>query len=496
MTKFKKSTGAPMCGRFGHVLGKPGASQEQLRKIAIAFGSKCDSNGDDLPPTPVEYRLQVALPDPSISVNPDADSSGVTTCGMCANYVPDRVISKDLGWATGLCAAKGKLILPSRQSIEARQCEFRTFGKVRENSLNVNLLPEYEDAFSLSADPVKAYFKKKNSNFVEPHEYPSDKEVDPADAARGIRGWFKVVDPDGSGNHSFLPIYDPEYFDATERAKIPRTGDDEHPELYVDHFGGLYLLAVTWRELDETPALWGEAGTGKTELFRHAAWRMCLPFERVSITAQTEIEDLIGKMKFSPEKGTYFEYGRLPLAWMKPCVLCLDEPNVGRPEVWQEIRPLTDNSKQLVIDQNEHERAPRHDDCYFGMAMNPGWDVRNVGTNQIGDADASRLFHIYMELPPEPLEREIIVNRVKLDGWEIDENRLNALMKIAVDIRALCKDDTLPITWGLRPQIKVARAMRWFDPVTAYRRAIADYLEPEAQEQLLDQVRAHIEGRS
>lgn len=493
---FKKSVGAPMCARFGHVLGRPGSTEEQNRKIAVAFGSRCPANGDVRPVVPIEYNLKVALPDPGIPVFHNVDGTegdkNCTTCGMCQNFVPDRIVGKDLGWATGLCSARGKLILPNRQHQEAKDCEFRNYGTVRDNTLGVNLLPEYEDAFSPSADPIKAYFKAKGS-FVEPHDWPTDKPVSAEDQTRGIRAWRKVVDPDGTGHESFLPVYDPNHFSESERAKIPRTGDDEHPELYVDHFGGAYLAAVTWRELDETPALWGEAGTGKTEFFRWLAWMMCLPFERISINAQTEVDDLIGKM-LAAGGDTYFQYGRLPLAWCKPCVLVIDEFNVGMPEVQQVIRPLTDNSKQMVVDQNNHELIARDNDCYLGFAMNPAWDVRNVGAQQIGDADASRLFHIYVELPPDALEREMISNRVALDGWEIDKHRLDAIMAIAAELRALVKDDTLSCTWGIRPQIKVARAMRWFDPVTAYRRAVADFLEPQQQDMLLDVVRAHIGG--
>lgn len=492
---FKKSIGAPVCLRYGIPLGRPGSTPGQEEKLAKFYANKCDAYGKPAPGAPLEYRFQVAMPDPEMLHASDPDSAEFkmcTTCGTCSKFVPDRHVARELGWTTGLCSAKGKLILPTRQTYEARDCNLRHFGNVRQSCGSTQLLPEYEDAFNLSANPVAAYFKKEKGEFVEPHEYETDKEVSDEDRSFGIRAWRKFVDPEGSGNEAFLPVYDPEHFDEEERAKIPRTGDDEHPELYIDHFGGGYLAAVTWTELDETPALWGEAGTGKTELFRHLAWLMCLPFERVSITASTELDDLFGKMHYSPDKGTYFTYGRLPKAWSKPCVLVIDEPNVGRPDVWQAIRPLTDNSKQMVLDMNENEARPRHQDCYLGFAMNPAWDVRNVGTNQIGDADANRLFHIFIELPPPELEREIIRKRVALDGWEIDDKRMESLMGAAVEIRGLSKEGTLPITWGIRPQIKVARAMRWFDPVTAYRRAIADYLEPEPQQALLDVVRAHL----
>mgnify|MGYP002353856858 CR=1 FL=1 len=197
-------------------------------------------------------------------------------------------------------------------------------------------------------------------------------------------------------------------------------------------------------------------------------------------------------MRFNKEDGTHFQYGRLPLAWSHAGVICIDEPNTGPPDVWQFIRPLTDNSKQLVLDVNNGETIYRHNSAYLGMAMNPAWDVRNVGTIEIGDADANRLFHVYVDLPPEKLEREIIKARVKLDGWELSGPQIDMVMAIARDLRELTEQGTLPISWAIRPQIKVARALRWFDTITAYRRAVGDFLEPEAQQALLDAVRSHV----
>lgn len=496
VSKFKKSIGAPICGRYGIPLGKPGLPKVQADKVAKHYAQKCDSYGEPLPAVPKEERLQVTLPDPDalvILADDEPAKQRCSTCAMCKNFVKDEAVAEELGWTTGLCAAKGKLILPNKQIFEAKRCEYRAQGQIRRTTEGLHLLPEYEEAFAMNADPVRAYFKSKG-NFIDPSEWETEKEVTDKDRQSGIRAWRRVIDPSGSGNEVFLPCYEPTFFGEDEQAKIPRTGDDEHPELYVDHFGGVFTCAVAWIELDDTPGLWGEAGVGKTELFRHLAWLMCLPFERFSITAQTELDDLAGKMHYAKELGTFYEPGRLVKAWQKPSVICIDEPNVGPPDVWQFLRPLTDNSKQLVLDQNKGERIVRNDDCYLGMAMNPAWDPRNVGAAPIADADASRLLHVFVPLPPSTLEREIIRNRVKVDGWEIEDMQLDTLMAIAEEVRGLSKDGTLPISWGLRSQLKVARASRWFDMVTCYRRAIADFLEPEAQEALLAVVRAHVES--
>lgn len=491
VTHFNKSVGTAVCARYGSPVGSAHMTDQQQQKIGEAIAKNCGSYGEPRPAAAnwSTARFAVALPNPTVRT--DAPNKElVTTCGSCTHYIKPDAVARELGWSTGLCEAKGKLILANRTTWEAKGCDYRAFGSPISDTSQLVMLPEYQEGFTVTSDPVKNFFAERRAGVTDPVDYETDKTVSTDDTEHGIRAWRKVEDPITS-KFVYLPIYRLDFFDDKERAKIPRTGDDEHPEDYVDHNFYTYRTAVLWTELDMTPGLWGQPGTGKTEFFRYMAWLMCLPFERISITASTDVEDLIGSMRFSKEKGTYFSYGRLPKAWVKPCVLCLDEPNVGQPDIWQRIRPLTDDSKQMVIDENDNEALKRHDDCYMGMAMNPAWDAKNVGAHMISDADVNRLMHMFIDLPPERLEKEIIRTACKHDGWDIPDADLKIVMDIAADLRSLVEDDTLPITWAIRPQLKVARALRWFDPMTAYRLASADFLEPEHQQTLLDVVRTH-----
>lgn len=490
---FRKSIGTPVCARYGKPIGRVTSSQRETDQLAKHFASTCPSYGEPRPATPDwdKAKFTVMLPDPEvIGVTPETPDL-VNSCAMCKHFVKEQAVAQELGWTTALCAAKGKLLLATRYTLEARNCEVKDYGTPRSESTGLMYLPEYEDNFLGAADPIRQ-FAKAQANFVDPTEYETDRPVEEKDAHR-IRAWREIVDPE-TGNSVWLPIYKPEFFSEEQRAKIPTTGDDEHPEDYVDHGQLVYKVAVLWTELDETPAFWGRAGGGKTEFFRHMAWLMQLPFERFSITGSTELDDLAGKMGFTEGVGTHFDKGRMVKAWESACIMVVDEPNAGQPDVWQFLRPMTDNSKQLVLDMSDGKKSDRDLDCYLGMAMNPTWDPLNVGTQPIGDADANRLMHFYLDLPPEALEREIIKKRCAHDGWEIPERTLKMVMGIAADIRSLSDDQTLPISWMIRPQLKVARALRWFDPLTAYRMASGDYLEPAQQEMLLDVVRTHMES--
>lgn len=327
----------------------------------------------------------------------------------------------------------------------------------------------------------------KPFEFVEPSTYPTDAEVTEQDKADGIRAWRKIFDTQQK-RAVLIPVFDSAYFSEDERKKIPQSGDKEHPEMYQDHANNAYKVATLWFKMDETPCLQGVAGTGKTEFYRYMAWLMQLPFERVSITRSSELDDLAGKMLFENNE-TVFQKGRIPKAWSKPSILCLDEPNVGPLDVWQFIRPLTDNSKQLVLDMNNGETVTRHKYCRMGMAINPSWDSRNIGAEPLADADSNRLAHVFVDFPTEPIERSILKNRCKSDGYQLPDDVLDKVMAIALSLRKLSEDEDLPITWGIRQQIKVARATEYFDLEDCYKMAAADNLEPEVAEVILNTVR-------
>lgn len=490
---FQKSSGAPMCAVFGYLLGRPGATARQNEAVTKQRASICPSFGDERPRRALAVpHTEVALPEPDARTElPALDPSRniVRTCAQCVNFIPDDVVADETGWAAGACRAKGKLILGNKRVLEARSCSYRKPGEQRK-VMDLMLLPIFRSV-ELAEE---AMLSRAADSIVEPLEWPTDREVTADEAEFGIMAWRKIEDPENSSNSIMLPIFDPKSLTDEERALVPQTGSDEHPELYFDHNGAVFQIGALWMELDETPAAWGQPGVGKTEVFRHMAWLMQLPFYRFSIKESTELYELEGAKEYDPDKGTWFRDGRFTKAWQSRSVVVVDEPNMGRPDVWAFLRPCMDNSKQLVIDSDGGRTAKRHEFAFLGLAMNPAWSPLNVGTSPIGLADASRLMHVDFGLPEEAVERKIIENRIVLDGWKIDRQRMDLLMRVSANVRELCNSQDLSLSWGIRENIKVARALKHFDPLRAYRMAAADYLEPQQREAFLDQVRAAVTG--
>jgi MoxR-like ATPase len=476
----------PICGIKMLPLVMPKQGADTSKRVLSHVATNCDKYGTDVKFEPLSLA---AAPDLRVGMDadleePPAEQPSTPSCYTCANYVNSQVVQGETGWTGSICRATGNLMPDNRLDNYSKKCGrwTRRVGPSSDRQPKLQtftFFPQFSGNFGIV--DVTANYRISLDHFIDPTKYQTDRPVSERAKQRGIRAWRQIVDPDGYGEPVYLPVYDIERFPEAERVLVPRTGDSEHPELYADHGQLTYTMAVLWMKLDETPAWWGQGGTGKTEFARHLAWMMCLPFHRINITASTEVDDLAGKILFENNE-TVIHYGRLSEAWGKPGIILLDEPNTGPPEVWQIIRPLTDNSRLLILDMLKHERIKRHLDCYFTLAMNPPWDMRNVGTQTIGDADGSRLMHMYFSYPPEDLEREIIQRRCKLDGWEVPPDQMRALMKVTKELRDASDTGVLHSTWGVRHNLKVARALRWFTPIKAYWRAVGDYLEPSQRD--------------
>lgn len=499
---FGTRTTMDHCARFGHILGHDSMHPRQADGLRKARAANCHSYGLPAPRGPVweQVNPSVTLPTReamSVEVSAGDERDRVDGCRECVFF--NQAEPARRGWqGVGICSSRNELVFKEQSFEKSQRCgsalqhsRFADNFRARQLDMEMRLIPDLVDAFYKVMTPLERW-RDSQKNFVDPTEYPSDRPVFQEDLDRGIRAWREVVDQE-TGYSVYIPIYDTKHLPEHLQRLVPQTGDDEHPENFIDYEGLVFMLSVLWWEMDETPALWGPAGVGKTEVLRHMAWLMQLPFHRISITASTEVEELVGQ--FTLKDGeTKFVHGRLPRAWASPGVICLDEPNVGPVEVWQAIRPLTDNSKQFVIDKNGGEVIKRHDDSVLGIAMNPAWDTKNIGADLIADADSSRLSHISVSYPPVEVEREIMrewANDKDLN-FEISEAMLDTLTAISADLRGQSENGSLSISWGVRHNIKVAKLSRVFPLQRAYSIAVGNFLDPREREIVRSTVATHV----
>ncbi len=488
---FGKSVGAPMCGRYGYVLGRPGLDNEQM---AIHVASDCDSHGEPQPTdrsgkdVPVKIIPKVTRPDVDILAKGETGTP-CKTCTGCENLLTSDATLRDFGWPVSICKAKGMAVFKPLR--EAKGCPYASPGAPTDDSSGLEILPEFLHGFAVDDELVLSSVLPEGVGVaLEPSTQPTEGPVSDEDLGT-IRAWFKVKNP-VTGTEYFLPIFERDFFSEEEQELIPQTGDEEHPELYVDHNDLLATFAIETYTLDESLCLVGQPGNGKTEFGRYLAWRMQVPFRRLSITENTDPEEFLGSPQYDPERGTFFKPGRLPQAWVRPGVLVSDEYNIGPDAIQQAYRPLTDNSKQLVIEDFIY---PRNDYCFHLLTMNPAWDMRNVGTKPMADADGNRLSFAWVPEPPAAIMRHIIKSRCVVDGYDISDETLSLISKIGKDIREFSEQGTFPGSWGIRQEVKVARKTAHYDLVTAYRRAILDNVDPEVAKLVVMAIESHMDGK-
>jgi hypothetical protein len=480
------SVGGPTCGLKSLPILNPAARPIVQERQAEYVAKNCTSHNLPWPgfsPSafvdPISYPIALPKPNPAI-IEPDGTPRRTGTpsnCMGCANFVPATQVQEKLGFDSPLCLARGDLLLTDRLATYPNGCNDKVWhGDAEKASLDGLMInPEYSRTFG----EVDVTASIRKSREVDPVNWRTEKPVTAEDTARGIRAWRKLVDPSGYAPPLYMPIFHTEYH-GTRAALIPKKGGDSRPEVYTDYGGFVYKLMRLW-SMNKTPALWGIPGVGKTEVLRHVAWLMNAPFIRISLTGASEIDDLVGRPQYDPARGTWFQYGRMTTAYSLPGVLALDEPNTAPDMIWQSIRALTDDSKQFVLDQHDGVIIDKHVNLFMALAMNPAWDHRNVGTNQIGDADARRLMHVTVYMPPDEVERDIIKRHCAAASGYDPSQHLDILMSVATDIRQAADNESVNFTWGIANNVKVAQLMEFFPPFEAFNIAILNYLDPQGR---------------
>ncbi|MGE0342580.1 MAG: AAA family ATPase [Porticoccaceae bacterium] len=515
--QHKRQYGGDMCSTFGHMLSIPAFSTEDNEAVKVRIRSTCNKYTTDVASSDEMSDLnapsQVATPSVSVMmdiaarIGPVLDEERAQSCAGCKFYVSGAAVNAKWGFTAGICGARGTLIASNECVPTARACDIGERGVPADTTDGLMLLPQYGGTAFVPMTPSSganmldaAHYSKHNA--VDPREWPTDREVTEDDTSNGIRAWRAIEDPDGVKPPLYLPIYDHKllFHDGFD----PRdTYASYKPDLYVDHqmllwdFAFLYGGPVSHDDdpgLDEVMALIGEAGTGKTEFCVYVAWLMNVPFVRISIAPSSEAADLIGEMGLTEKNGvsvTEFNFGSFSKWYKRPCVLLVDEPNMGREDVWATIRPAFDGAKELSVESAQGLKIKKNQSCYPILAMNPSWNPLYVGTNPINVADLRRVAPTTVGLPPEHVERSIIKAQCEDIGYDIDASTLDTIMKISVDLRACIADGSLPVPWGVAMNVKVAKMTWRFSLAKAYLRGAADGFEPQVMETIMAQVSSH-----
>ncbi len=307
----------------------------------------------------------------------------------------------------------------------------------------------------------------------------ADSYAMPYTLPEGATGVVSVRSTSRGADFIWLPRFSEDSFAESVRSDIPALDEDA----YIDHSDLLYKMAVAY-VTDSVCALWGDAGTGKTTAIEHIARITRQPFARISIKWATQVDDLIGRWTLRDGSMEWLD-GRLTRAWRAGYVVCIDEPNTGKDEVWQALREPFDGGRTLVLDEKDGERIPRHPQTRVFTAMNFGWDARFSGTRPLNDADVDRMQHIVVPYPPREIELQILMAKAPA-SVTADKEKVEAILNVARDVRAAVNAKTIRISFGARKVLRWADAMQYMTPQVAFDQAVTAWMEPNEARTLTD----------
>lgn len=305
--------------------------------------------------------------------------------------------------------------------------------------------------------------------FNKPGEGPTpiDSDVDPIvvhpETIGEVKGVVEVSSPDvfGSGVGVTLPLYDPASFPEADQVKIPKESD------FIDHDDLVYKVAVDLIR-GRVPMMWGPAGVGKTQLARHMAFLMQVPFERIPLGETSEREDVTGHYELKGSSTAWVQ-SRLARSFGRPGVTCIDEWNAAPPAVLHVARPVLDDSAQLALDAYDGRILLKHKHNFIIATGNPDWMPQYAGLLPLSESDADRLSHINVGWPDPAIEAEILLNHIKAkDLGRVTAWQLVCSIRAWGDLRQKIDEGALAITAGTRSLANFVELLQYHPVREAY----------------------------
>lgn len=206
--------------------------------------------------------------------------------------------------------------------------------------------------------------------------------------------------------------------------------------------------------------MWGHAGTGKTSLIEQTMNRLNRPSIRIQHTGSTEESHILGSMAASPERGTYFEPGPLPLAMKYGWTYLADEYDFAFPQVLAVYQPVLEG-KALVIKEAPADSGWRvirpHPNFRFmatGNTNGTGDATGLYGGTNVQNAANYERFGIVEKMPYMDAETEAAIISAQTNIKAIDAKRL---VKFATLVREAYDAKRIAATIGPRALINAAQ---------------------------------------
>ena len=163
----------------------------------------------------------------------------------------------------------------------------------------------------------------------------------------------------------------------------------------------------------------GMQGSGKTSLARQFAARNKRPLVEVQCGLMSEPGQWFGGLKFTPEKGTWYQESQFVRGVeTSGCVVLLDELNrVENPKVMNSLFWLLDTRREAWIDDLQR-KVRVADGVIFFATLNEG--VIFSGIDFVDTALRDRFYVVNTQFPSGESEVNILVEKIGIDSTNAD----------------------------------------------------------------------------
>ena len=155
----------------------------------------------------------------------------------------------------------------------------------------------------------------------------------------------------------------------------------------------------------------GEAGTGKTSLALQYAALSGSPTYKAPCPAMKEVGQWMGRMAYSPDKGTYYISSLFAEAVETPysVVILNDITRVENPKVLNPLMDLLDDTRETEVMELDRRLSVAPGVVFIATA-NEGWEY--TGADDPDKALKNRFEILYIPLPPADILRDIVHTKV------------------------------------------------------------------------------------
>ena len=224
-----------------------------------------------------------------------------------------------------------------------------------------------------------------------------------------------------------------------------RATDDERPfyeELWLSKMGSkLYPLPTLPTPPAKKGELWhpqagavialiragipvwlaGDAGAGKTFMTTQIAALLGRPIHRLQGSRDRTLEEVVGAWGFSPEKGSYFRYGAVPIAMKEGAILHIDEISALPSEVTFEMHAVAEGSA-LTLLRNDNEVITKTKG--FALVANDntvGEGERSdmIGTQPVNAAFRDRWAFLRIDALSKTIRKQMVQNTMSRFAAEV-----------------------------------------------------------------------------